>query len=121
MMVAKHYGKCLSQDLILDILKVTRKGVSLLAIGNAAKKVGFCTMALRAKPKYLKKVNLPIIIYWNQNHFVVLFKIKNSRYYIADPEVGLIEYTKEDFSEHWLIGFEGIILTFSVSSVQKTV
>ena len=41
-------------------------------------------------------------MHWNQNHFVVLYRIKNNKYYIADPGKGLITYTLDEFKKHWL-------------------
>lgn len=50
---------------------------------------------------------LPCIVHWNQNHFVVVYKIKRRRkgrytVYVADPGKGLVTYTKEEFCEHWV-------------------
>ena len=54
-----------------------------------------------------KEVTHPCIIHWNQNHFVVVYKVKKhskGKYivYVADPAKGLVTYTKEEFCEHWI-------------------
>ena len=47
--------------------------------------------------------SLPCILHWNQNHFVVLYKVKKGKtFYIADPGKGLIKYTLEEFKKHWV-------------------
>jgi ATP-binding cassette subfamily B protein len=44
---------------------------------------------------------LPCILHWDQNHFVVLYKIKRKKYYLADPAVGLISYSEDDLCRSW--------------------
>ncbi|HIZ69210.1 MAG TPA: hypothetical protein H9966_04890 [Candidatus Prevotella avicola] len=44
------------------------------------------------------------MLYWNQNHFVVLYKIKGKRaYFVADPAKGLVTYSHDDFVGHWML------------------
>lgn len=52
----------------------------------------------------LGKATLPCILHWNQNHFVILYRIshKGMRYHIADPARGLVEYTQQQFVDHWV-------------------
>ena len=55
----------------------------------------------------LAKVELPVILHWNQNHFVVLYKIKSRKgrksvYYVADPANGLMQYQEKDFVDRWI-------------------
>lgn len=50
---------------------------------------------------------MPCIVHWNQNHFVVVYKIKKHKkgkytVYVADPGKGLVSYTQEEFCEHWV-------------------
>ena len=46
---------------------------------------------------------LPCILHWNQNHFVVLYKVKKGKkFYIADPGKGLVTYSLEEFKQHWI-------------------
>ena len=85
-----------------------KDGVSLLGISKAAEEIGFKTIGGRLSFDTLtSEVPLPCIIHWNQNHFVVVYKIKKRRgnryeVYVADPGKGLITYTKEEFCEHWV-------------------
>jgi ATP-binding cassette subfamily B protein len=114
-MIAKSYGKNISLQKLRDISGINREGVSLLGISEAAEKIGFRTSAVRLYLKELAETDLPVILHWNQNHFVVLYKIKNNRYYVADPAKALITYTEQEFRKHWLYGpihekLEGITL-----------
>ncbi|MDR2206108.1 MAG: hypothetical protein LBE36_08135, partial [Flavobacteriaceae bacterium] len=75
-MVCSHYGKKFGLQYLRDQSFITREGVSMLGISEAAEKIGFKTIAAKLKPEDLNKDLLPCILHWNQNHFVVLYKIK---------------------------------------------
>ena len=102
-MIAKYYGKNFSLQKIRDITGINREGVSLLGISEAAEKLGFRSMGSRLALQQLKEAELPAVLHWNQNHFVVLYKVNAGRvYHIADPGKGLIKYTEAEFLQHWL-------------------
>ena len=111
-MVAKHYGKSYSLADLRQITHTNREGASLLGLSEAAEKLGFRTLG--AKITYVKLIEdalLPCIAHWNQNHFVVIYKIKKDKILIADPGHGLLEYTKEEFLKSWKSDVqEGIVL-----------
>ena len=100
--VAKHYGKNFSLQRLREISGINREGVSLLGISEAAEKIGFRTMGSRLTVDQLIDLELPAIFHWNQNHFVVLYKIKRGIYYIADPGKGLIQFTLAELKQRWL-------------------
>ncbi len=120
-MIAKHYGKNLNLQKIRDLAGINREGVSLLGISEAAEKLGFRSMGSRLTLQQLKDAELPAVLHWNQNHFVVLYKVKLGRiYYVADPAKGLIKYTETEFLQHWLNAYnnghsQGIALMLSPS------
>ena len=101
-MIAKHYGKNFSLQRLREISGINREGVSLLGISEAAEKIGFRTMGSRLTIDQLAELDLPAILHWNQNHFVVLYKIKKGKYYIADPGKGLMEFTLAELKLRWL-------------------
>ncbi|MDD2412683.1 MAG: peptidase domain-containing ABC transporter [Bacteroidales bacterium] len=103
-MIAKHYGKNYSLQNLRDKSFITREGVSLLGISDAAESLGFKTIGVRIPiEKLINEAALPCIAHWKQNHFVVLYKIsKNGNFHVADPAHGLIKYTKEEFLLGWL-------------------
>lgn len=45
---------------------------------------------------------MPCIVHWDQDHFVVVYNIKNNIVYVADPAKGLLEYSFKEFQHHWL-------------------
>lgn len=82
---------------------MTTEGVSLKGIGEAAENLGIKTIAGNIKITKLSDSPLPCILHWNQNHFVVLYKVKKGEiFYVADPAKGLVKYNIEDFKKHWI-------------------
>lgn len=75
----------------------------MLGIEQAANAIGMHTLCARISISYFAKAQLPCILHWNQNHFVILYKIKKGKkFYIADPAKGLVTYTLEEFKQHWI-------------------
>lgn len=102
-MVAKYYGRTYSLQSLREKSFITREGVSMLGISDAAESIGFRTSGVKITLEQLKKeVSLPCILHWNQHHFVVLYKVKNDKFYIADPANTLVTYTESEFSRCWL-------------------
>ena len=78
--IAKHYGKNYSLDELRQKSFIIRQGVSLLGISDAAESIGFKTIGAKISfEKFLNDVPLPCIVHWNQNHFVVVYKIKKNK------------------------------------------
>jgi ATP-binding cassette, subfamily B, bacterial len=101
-MVAKHYGRSYSLENLRRRSGITRLGVSLLGIGEAAESIGFRTVGVKISYERLRdEMPLPCIAHWRQSHFVVVYKIVKDKIYVADPGKGLIRYTKEEFIEGW--------------------
>lgn len=102
-MVCKYFGKEFSSDRLSGICFATNEGVSILGISEAAEKIGLHTLCGKFKVEQLTEISLPCILHWNQNHFVVLYKIKKKKwFYIADPAQGLVKYPLKEFCSHWL-------------------
>ncbi len=101
--IAKYYGKTLSMKYLRDRCYITREGVSLFDIGQAAEVVGFRTLALKLNFEDLRdKMPLPLVIHWKEKHFVVVYKITRNKVYVSDPASGLLIYTHEEFKNAWL-------------------
>ncbi|WP_129715044.1 peptidase domain-containing ABC transporter [Pedobacter sp. SYP-B3415] len=100
-MVAKFYGRNYTLQRLREICGLNREGVSMLGISDAAEKIGFRTTGSKVTLATLREANLPAILHWNQNHFVVLYKISGRNYYVADPARTLIRYEQDEFVKHW--------------------
>lgn len=102
-MVAKYYGKSYSLQTLRERSFITRQGVSMLGISDAAEAIGLRTLGARLAFKQLAHdVPLPCIVHWKQRHFVVVYKIRKGKVYVADPGHGLITYTLQEFCANWL-------------------
>jgi ATP-binding cassette subfamily B protein len=104
-MVAKYYGKNISLNTLRNKAQNGKQGVSMLGICEAAEQIGFRTRGTKLSFDQLKEeANLPAILHWEQNHFVVLppQKIKKKGITIADPAKGIIQITIDDFKKSWL-------------------
>jgi ATP-binding cassette subfamily B protein len=105
-MIAKYYGKNYTLQTLRDKSYITREGVSMLGISDAAEAIGFRSMGVRITFEQLvKEAPLPCIAHWTQNHFVVVYKIKQTKkgvfVHVADPARKIIKFTKEEFISGW--------------------
>jgi len=115
--ICKHFGKNFSMKYLRDKCNITREGVSLKDIAKTAEDLELRTLPLKVTyDNLLKKIPLPCIIHWNYSHFVVLYKIKENKVYISDPQVGLITYSKDEFNHGWKKNNEkGVIMILEPS------
>lgn len=106
-MIAAHYGRELPLQRIRSMSKTTREGSSLLGLSTAAEDLGFHTAGVKLTWEQLRdEMPFPCIAHWNQNHFIVIYKITKKRgvwyVYVSDPAAGLLKYTEEQFRKSWL-------------------
>jgi ATP-binding cassette, subfamily B, bacterial len=129
-MIAKHYGKSFSLQALREKCFISREGVSMLGISDAAEYIGFHTIGVKIDfNKLVAEAPLPCIVHWKQKHFVVVHKIEKNRtritqmkrmntdsirenpsdsshscsiIHVADPAFGLIKYSEKEFLHHWL-------------------
>ncbi len=101
--ICNYYGKDIDLQYIKDLCHVTRNGVSMLGIADAAEQLGFKTIGIKLNWEQISNdVHLPCIIHWGQQHFVVVGSIQNHRITVMDPAVGILKYPKADFLNSWL-------------------
>jgi ATP-binding cassette, subfamily B, bacterial len=111
--ICRYYGKSFSLDYFRSLTHTSRSGTSMLSLSKAAEKLNFRTMAAKLSFEDLQETDpFPCIAFWNQTHFVVIYKIKKNTVYISDPAHGLLTYTKEEFLKFWAVeDGKGIILS----------
>jgi ATP-binding cassette, subfamily B, bacterial len=101
-MVSGFYKTNFSLESLRKKCYITREGVSFLGLSEAADAIGFRTIGVKVPFEMLNEnVPLPCIVHWRQKHFVVVYKIKNGKILVADPAVGLVRYTVEEFVRNW--------------------
>lgn len=107
-MIAKYYGKEYSAEMLRHHCFITRNGVSMLGISDAAEFIGFHTIGVKITIEQLAEdVKFPCILHWNQKHFVVCYKVKRNRngkhsFYISDPASQRLIYTEDEFKKCWI-------------------
>lgn len=106
-MIARHYGRSYSLQNLRERCHITREGVSMLGISDAAENIGFRATGVKITWEQLRdEMPLPCIVHWNQRHFVVVYEIRKKRggyvVKVADPASGLLTYTEEAFCRAWL-------------------
>lgn len=104
--VAQFYGKHYSLQNLRERCHISREGVSLLGISDAAESIGFRTSGVKLSWEQLRdEVTLPCIVHWNQQHFIVVYKIARKRgqwwVWVSDPASGLLKYSEEQFRKAW--------------------
>lgn len=108
--IAKYYGKIINTQQLRNLSETTREGSSLMGLSDAVESIGLKSLAVKLSFDKLMQVELPCILHWNKNHYVVLYKIKKNRVYISDPAHGLINYSIAEFLKFW-IGEDATIST----------
>ena len=100
--ISKYYKKTINLQHIRNLSETHRQGTNLQNLSNAAEALGFKSLPVKFSLSKLNTVPLPCVVFWNDNHFVVLYKIKGNKYFISDPAIGLIRYSEKEFLNGWV-------------------
>lgn len=104
-MVAMHYGHHYTLETLREKCEFSREGVNLFGIAKAAESIGFRSTGARLSFEELCRAPFPVIVHWNQRHFVVLYgtrgKGRNIKMLIADPATSLVELSESEFKKSW--------------------
>ena len=105
-MICAFYGKDISQQYIKDGMSISRIGVTIRDIKVRAAELGLNCVIAKSKIEQLRNIQSPVIIHWNNNHFVILYKVQRKRdnsqsFYIADPANGKVKFSQEEFERNW--------------------
>jgi ATP-binding cassette, subfamily B, bacterial len=101
-MVAGFYKMNFSLESLRKKCYITREGVSFLGLSEAADSLGFRTLGVKIPFELMNEnVPLPCIVHWRQKHFIVVYKIKNDKIWAADPAIGLVKFSSEEFIRSW--------------------
>ena len=77
--IAKHFGKIINIQKLRTISETTREGSNLLSLSDAAEKIGFRTLGVKLSLEKLQEAPLPCVLHWNNNHYVVLYKVRSRK------------------------------------------
>ncbi len=104
--IAGHHG--LRTDLrdLRQRFPVSLKGATLAQLMRHADRLHFSSRALRCEPDDLARLQMPCVLHWDLDHFVVLEKVHRRGLSIVDPAVGRRQVAHAAVSAH----FTGIAL-----------
>ena len=100
-MICKYYKMPIGLNRLRDMSNVSRYGTSMAALAEAAETLGFVTHGVRTGYEALMRTELPAILHWEGNHFVVLYQINKKEVKIADPGVGIRKLSRAEFEKGW--------------------
>ena len=88
-MICRAFGRKVSLPFIRQIAGTGQEGTSLRGIMRAAEEAGLEGHALKASKDRLDDLQLPAILHWEGNHWIVLYAVEGDRVRVADPGRGL--------------------------------
>ena len=100
--ISSYYGKIFDISLLRELCETHKFGTSIEKLAVASEYLGYRSLGVSICIDDLLDAPLPCILFWNNNHFVVLYKIKSERFYISDPDKGLLDFSKDEFLNFWV-------------------
>lgn len=116
-MVASHFGYRCNVGSLRRKFQTSAKGLNLAQLMQLAEHCELSSRAIRCEPEELQELNLPAILHWDLNHFVVLTKITRRGLWLHDPALGRIHVSFKECAAH----FSGIALEFKLGPDFKPV
>jgi len=104
-MVAGAHGYDVDLGTLRTRFSVSLKGATLKQLVDIAEEIGFVARPLRGEMEALSKLELPAVMHWDLNHFVVLTAITGRgpqrRFVVHDPGVGRLRVGEAEFAKRW--------------------
>ena len=122
-MIAELYGIPINYENLRQQCQLSRIGVSMLTINEQAQRLGFKTEAVQLDFDNLQaeEIQMPCIVFWNSEHFIVVRRITRRKVLVADPGLGLLAYSHEQFKQKWCCdGDEGFALLMTPPDPKTT-
>jgi ATP-binding cassette, subfamily B, bacterial len=102
-MIARHYGRHYSLEYLREVSYLDKEGVSLMGISDAAEKIGLRTLGVKTGfQRLLQDIPLPCVAHWQQDHFVVVYRVADKKVFVADPKIGKIQLGEQEFLNGWI-------------------
>lgn len=105
-MMASWYGHNIDLPSLREFFTVSSQGMTLKRLTECAAGLRLSSRAVRLELSDLKSLDLPCILHWNMNHFVVLHKVRGNQLTLHDPERGKVKLSLQEVGKH----FTGVAL-----------
>ncbi len=106
--ILAYFGRWVPLTELREKCEVSRDGSSAASILRASRHYGLECSGLSIRANQLKRLQLPLILFWQFSHFVVLEGFDGSRFHLNDPSTGRRRLSAEEFNK----GYSGIALRF---------
>ena len=105
-MISRYFGANYTLDYLNELCQKSIQGVDFSSLSYAAKQIGLTTQAIRISVDDFSEETLPSILHWNNNHFVVLYRVqqigRSTYFFIADPAFKKYKISKKEFQSYFL-------------------
>ena len=108
-MVASYYGHLTDLSAMRMRLSPSLKGVTLKHVSQVAEAMGLAARGVQVPLESLAKLQLPAVLHWDMNHFVVLTGVKGKNIFVHDPGRGKRKLSLAEASKH----FTGVAMEFT--------
>ena len=108
-MVANYLGVRTDLPSLRLRFALSRKGANFEGMVRVAAAIGLDSRPLKLDMHNLPELQLPCILHWDMNHFVVLKSVSARRIVVHDPAIGVRTFTHDEFAPH----FTGIAMELS--------
>ena len=106
--VLAYFGHWVPLAELRDKCEISRDGSTAAGIKRAAQHYGLECSGWLGKVSQIKKISLPLILFWEFNHFLILEGYDREWFYLNDPATGRRKLSQKEFAE----GFTGVALRF---------
>ncbi len=99
-MISSYHGHRIDMNTLRRRYPVSLRGVTLRAIIQVANHMQLASRPLRFELGHLRQLNLPTVVHWDMNHFVVLKSVTRRGIVVHDPASGEKFFPHSEASKH---------------------
>src|SRR3954451_10552780 len=99
-MIASYYGHQIDLNSLRRQHPVSMKGATLRSLVQVAARPHLTCRALRFEVAHLHQLQLPAIVHWDMDHFVILKSVPQKQIVVHDPADGVRYLSLDEASKH---------------------